>query len=261
MQRRRSMKTWALLVMMVWLCLAVGCKKDLILEGDGDGDVGDGDVEQGDGEEEGPIEEELVDVFQRLHDAECSMLFRCCGETERRVVFGLEGDEDDCREGFAAMIFDIDQGIVNASVAARRARLDEESVALCVASFLGLACDDWTTLEPARSEHLDGCRDMIQPEVTIGESCFNDFECFTGYCARGFDEEGSCQELVKQGEDCFESPCERGLYCDVFNEVCLPGQSNGSACFNDQECASGNCAQIADGSLSCQEPLAICGGN
>lgn len=255
------MKSLALVLTLLWCLTALGCKKSLVLEGEGDGDgeVVEGDGEEGDGD--GPIQEDLVDAFQMMHEAECSMLFRCCGEGEREVVFGLEGDEEDCRDRFESMVFDMDQAILDASVEAQRVVLDEERVQLCVASFLALACEDWTTLEPARSGHLEGCGDMLLPQVRAGESCYNHFECVTGYCERGMEESGTCQALAGEGEDCFDVACESGYYCDFFNEVCLPAQSNGSPCFNDYECASGFCAQVSDGTLSCQEPLAICGGN
>lgn len=236
-----------------------GCGRDIILEGNDEANqTSDGD---GDGDDRPPIQEDVLDVFQQMYEAECELLFRCCGETEREVVFEVGGEEQECKDQFASLIFGMDQAILDVSLEEGRAVLNEEQVELCVASFLALSCEEWTTLEPSKSVHLPGCGAIIDPRVQVGGDCFNDYECVSGFCDRTFNAEvGRCEARAGQGEDCFSSLCNEGMYCDVFNEVCIPQEPNGTPCLNDNECESGFCAPISDGSLSCQRPLPICNG-
>lgn len=224
---------------------------------EGDGEQGDGDGDSGTGDR---IQEDLIDVYQAMFEAECTLLFRCCGDIERESVFRVEGDEQDCKDEFASLIFGVDQAIIDNSVTAGRAALDEEQAQLCVASYLALSCNDWTTLKPTDSVHLPGCASIIAPLVQDGSACQNHFECFSGYCDRGMGESGNCRSRAGQGEDCGTKPCSDGYFCDVFSDVCIPREPNGVPCLSDKECESNYCAQVSDGSLSCQDPLRVCVG-
>ena len=207
-----------------------------------------------DNPEDSPYYEEAV----RLSGAQCDQLLTCCSNDEFAQM-GLE-DEEEC-ESWALGVFGLVGDPYESSYAEGAIGINDAAVDDCEQSLAELSCDQFDgTVDQLR--RLDGCADLIEPQLDGGEVCNASFECTTGACAPEGDGDAICQDLPSAGGSC-DGACSEGLYCD--DGECSEQKDAGEECNVDDECLTGICEGddpdepvVTD--AYCQEAQAQCEG-
>lgn len=249
-----------------WLCiagvvLACGCSqsndKFKNAKEPSTADAGTDGTSSADGDQ--IIDPTLASTQEELIEAECSLLYRCCSPTELEDRFGIDGDEAECTDFQSAVPTSIHLANLTTSIEQGRITFDAGMAELCAESYLAQDCSEWTMLSPARTR-LPGCIEMIIPEVEEGGRCKQNYECTTEVCEyeQPGDEFGTCVTRAAENEPCFDAQCATGLYCDVFDDKCIPQKQDGQACLDDEECLSGACSSDANGDRFCSPPAPLC---
>jgi hypothetical protein len=97
--------------------------------------------------------------------------------------------------------------------------------------------------------HCDTSSLTCQPLGEPGARCTDTSHCGSGFC-KGLtaDTPGACLAGAKVGEDCHESPCERGTYCEApcgaacgAAYQCVAEHGPGSPCTVNEECTESHC--------------------
>ncbi len=205
------------------------------------------------------IDPTLADTQQKLVNAECQLMSRCCTADELRNVFGVDGVNADCTDFQSAVPTTIHLGNLTNSIEAGRIKFDPDMAQLCHDAYLSQDCADWTTLSPAQTT-LTGCMEMLVPQVEADGQCKFDYECIDGYCKQPQDggDFGTCTPYAGADEPCFGANCAEGFYCDEFADACIAQKDVGAACLDDGECKSGHCVSDADGNMTCGVPSPLC---
>lgn len=128
---------------------------------------------------------------------------------------------------------------------------DCEGICQLKACISGYCCDE-NCREGENRCDVPGFEGICIPKGDIGEECFEDDDCTTGFCRDGFcctqdcqtgacnipGLEGECQPLLPDGEFCDDDDraCQSGV-CDDFDLICC-----NRVCFDDEFCnEAGKC--------------------
>ncbi len=178
----------------------------------------------------------LSDFGARFVAAECARVFRCCSVTQAQALYGSSvTDESAC----VAQLTPVGQFLViqlEQEQAAGRIGYDGSAAAACFQMTGTAAC----TATSSNLSSIPACSTIFVPLVAMGAACNGDDQCLTGFCDRPIsDADGVCAVLPSKGMAC-TSRCEAGSTCDVAG-VCVDPKPDGSVCFVDEDCLSGNC--------------------
>lgn len=163
-------------------------------------------------------------------DALCDFYVRC----------GLAASAELCADLFSDILRgdpNLDAAVENGSV-----EYDPDAAKECIDAVHDLECGS-AFLEDAPS---DACDKVYQGTVADGGACWIDEQCKSGYCQAADCMAECCQGTCVAepppagiGQDCSNSGCVDGAYCDFATDTCQPLKQAGGVCFSDQECAQG----------------------
>jgi hypothetical protein len=236
-----------------------------------------GDVGDGDNQAQAVSKEEMP---ERIAELKCEKEFSCCSASEREALMvGFSDDystEQDCKDAIEARALE-DLPARRDAVEAGRASYNAEKVGECLAYVESKSCSDFDS-----GNFVEECFPLFAPKVEPGGSCEEGFECKSGFCVGSM-----CVSYAAGGEDCSESICQDGFYCnssDVCsatktksngescsdyaacesaiceNSVCRPKRTGGESCDDNSECVSGVCDMSGLGDTTClADP--VCDGN
>ena len=179
----------------------------------------------------------LSDFGARFAAAECARVFRCCSVTQAQALYGSSvTDESAC----VAQLTPVGQFLVTQleqEQTAGRVRYDGAAAAACFQMMGAAAC----TAASNDLSNIPPCGAIILPLVAMGGACGGDDQCQTGFCDRPInDADGVCAVLPAKGMVC-TSRCVAGTTCDTVAGMCVDPKPDGSFCFVDEDCVSGNC--------------------
>jgi hypothetical protein len=180
----------------------------------------------------------LAELPARLAAAQCGRVFRCCSTAQVQALYGTDvTSESVCRDELALVAQLLVSGIEQ-SQAAGRVRYDGAAAGACFQAMASAACtatsNVFTSIPP--------CDAFIVPLVANGGACAGDEECTSDFCDRPLASggDGMCAQVPTKGMPC-TSRCVAGATCDTVAGMCVDPKADGSFCFVDEDCVSGNC--------------------
>lgn len=246
------------------LMLIVGCSSpnnDAFKTAEPPEDAGGADTDATDaqGDVQTAVDPSIAEAQDEMIEAECDMLYRCCSSEELEDRFGIDGSSAECDDFQSPLPVTIHLANMTESDREGRISFDPGMAELCGESYLDQDCSQWTALDPSTTT-LSGCMEMVTPQVNEGGDCKFDFECVSSFCEmqEDDDEMGKCVGFADEGDTCFGADCGDGLYCDTFDDACLPQKDDGRACVDDDECKSGACTSDSEGQMQCSPPAPLC---
>ncbi len=186
--------------------------------------------------------------------AYCERVFGCCAADEVPGVFpGAQPPVTDpagCREYIARVFGNEFVSDTQRAEAEGHARYDGVAMAACLDHLRGDACDHL-----ARVFRLtvfpEECLPVRIPLAGVDTACDHDFQCTTGYCEGGAENQtGTCRLMPALGEVCPDSRCAPGLYCDRTADPagrCAALKAAGEPCSSLFECLDFACSGAPSG--------------
>jgi hypothetical protein len=201
------------------------------------------------------------EFFGAVGEAWCHRLIECCGVTPDRF------DYDKCYQGIVTgygpdFIFlylrnYTGTGDPDASRLPPTLFFDPNTATQCASLQRTRSCGPADGVE--RRNIYATCMNAAQGTRFEGQSCLTSQECVNGlYCEPGDAGSAACKPISGSGQPCDDpngnsDRCAylgihsaTSLHCSNFfaTGTCEPGLANGTACNNDQECASGVCSLL-----------------
>ena len=191
--------------------------------------------------------------------AQCQFFFRCCEDVERLSgnggLLNYATSEDECFDRTRA-VCQARSAASEDSIGLGRLKFDGDQANVCLAAFNTMR----DTCDRGAAAHVAACDDTTAGLVKDGGACALDEECGRGgLCAVNRDNpdvnkdtgalEGKCTAPAAKGDACGDTPCERGLVCNVDaggNGTCVDPPASGDPCATGQ-CATGLFCDLADG--------------
>ena len=173
----------------------------------------------------------------RFVAAQCARVFRCCSVAQVQAIYGSSVTDESTCVAQLRPLGDLTATQLGEQQSGGRLRYDGAAAAACFQKMGTAACTA-TSNEP---DNIPECSAYIVPLVETGGACSADLECKTGFCDRpavsGAD--GVCAVVPTKGMPC-TSRCAPGSTCDLTG-MCVDPKPDGSTCFVDEDCVSGNC--------------------
>ncbi|HEX4406488.1 MAG TPA: hypothetical protein VH560_16730 [Polyangia bacterium] len=181
------------------------------------------------------------DAPAQLAQAICPKAYDCCMASQLTSNMQAGTDEQTCETKTQAAFAQQVAGI-EASEKSGRSSYDGTKVQACVTYLRASACADLAT-----TNHFSGipaCASFIEPKVSIGGACANDYECKGGWCdltdvPTGGD--GACHALGQAGDSCANgAKCAATLICDGTAMTCGAASTStttATSCFYSSACS------------------------
>ncbi len=177
-----------------------------------------------------PNSNDGMDVERRLWTAICNAAFNCPNvRPELLQVAGRFPNAQTCIANGDLPGLDLDDGQLQASIAAGRARWDSAKADQCFEELRAELCAG------GDFESLTSCEAVVVGLVAEGGACASGEECETGLdCATDGD---TCAGVCEP--DCGEERCETGEICNYVALTCGPPGSVGAECDWSPDCEDG----------------------
>lgn len=193
-------------------------------------------------------EDNFEEEASELATNHCDRIFECCTEEERHFE-----DQSECEEASVGQLFGLTDDELDGAIDAGAISVDEAAIDTCLETIAGLSCPEFDGTRTQR-QRLEGCRDIISPQLHVGDDCDRDWACTDSIC-----QDGTCEALPGGGEECEAMSCADGYYCDISQE-CVPQKDSGEECGDDDECLSGHCIGDNSDDQECHEVAPRCDG-
>jgi len=207
-----------------------------------------------------PIEKTATDFSKAI----CSAAYKCCTPDTLMGNDAAGMSEAECETKTAAN-FRSQLQTMQDSENKGRAKFDQKQVDACLDALRAASCEMLTSIRSLSG--IPACNStFVTPEVLVGGTCGQDFECMNSVCQKEpMAWEGVCAVGNATGAACADNNrCAQQLICDgrgtsddASDDVCVAEQDNGAACVDGFDCKSRNClADGTTGAKTCQAPTA-----
>ena len=197
-----------------------------------------------------------------LGEVMCARMAECC-TTEEFMEQTLGADsEEECRALYTGLVGGLLVPVLEDSIAAGRVVYHADRMGACLDTMAAMSCGE-AVVAMGGDTLWGGCEDPFEGQVAVDGVCASDWDCVSEYCSGDsvdFDGNityGVCAEPPTVGMPCDDFDCAPGAYCDsgAGTPTCQALLADGSACGNEDECASGGCEGGRCG------PPTVCDGN
>jgi hypothetical protein len=205
-----------------------------------------------------PIEKTATDFSKAI----CSSAYKCCTAETLMGNDAAGMSEAEC-ETKTAQNFRNQLQTMQDSQNKGRSTFDQKQVDACLEAIRAASCETLTSIRSLSG--IPACDSTFaKPEVFVGGTCGQDFECMNSVCVKEpMAWEGTCGEGALAGASCTTAHCGQNLSCDPrdgnsdTDSVCVVEQDIGGPCLDNFECKSRNCASSGSGSgMTCQAQTA-----
>lgn len=205
-----------------------------------------------------PIEKTATDFAKAI----CSSAYKCCTPETLMGNAAAGMSEAEC-ETKTADNFRNQLQTMQDSENKGRSKFDQQQVDMCLEAIRAATCDALTSIRSLSG--IPACNSTFAtPEVLVGGTCGQDFECMNSVCQKEpMAWEGTCAEGAPVGASCTTDHCAQNLACDPrdgnsdTDSVCVQEQDNGGTCVDGFDCKSRNCvADGTSGAKTCQPTTA-----
>lgn len=205
-----------------------------------------------------PIEKTATDFAKAI----CSSAYKCCTPETLMGNDAAGMSEAECEMKTAANFRNQLQTMQD-SENKGRSKYDQKQVDACLEALRAASCEMLTSIRSLSG--IPACNSTFAaPEVQVGGTCGQDFECMNSVCVKQpMAWEGTCGEGAPIGASCTTDHCAQNLSCDPrdanndTDSVCVAEQDVGGPCIDNFDCKSRVCAASATGGgMTCQAQTA-----
>ena len=205
-----------------------------------------------------PIEKTATDFSKAI----CSAAYKCCTPDTLMGNSAAGMSEAEC-EMKTADNFRSQLQTMQDSENHGRSKFDQKQVDACLDALRAASCETLTSIRTLSG--IPECNSTFAtPEVFVGGTCGQDFECMNSVCLKQpMAWEGTCGEGAPIGASCTTDHCAQNLYCDPrdgnidTDSVCVQEQDIGGPCVDGFDCKSRVCAASGSGGgMTCQAATA-----
>ena len=156
-----------------------------------------------------PIEKTATDFSKAI----CSAAYKCCTPDTLMGNSAAGMSEAEC-EMKTADNFRSQLQTMQDSENHGRSKFDQKQVDACLDALRAASCETLTSIRTLSG--IPECNSTFAtPEVFVGGTCGQDFECMNSVCVKEpMAWEGTCGEGAPIGASCTTNHCAQNLYCD-----------------------------------------------